>query len=185
MKKKFICVFCGSAKGQGQEYLNLGKNLGKMIADSGLGLVYGGASIGLMASVANGVLENGGEVIGVIPKALVDYEVAHDQLTKLHVVETMHERKQLMYDLSSVFLTLPGGMGTMDEMFEVLTWTQLKYHDKKSYILNFNGFYDSLLAFLSHSHKQGFIKAEHLNLLQELKNADELKEILGNYFKTQ
>ena len=114
----------------------------------------------------------------MIPQALVDYEVAHSGLTQLHVVDNMHQRKQLMYDNADAFLSLPGGMGTLDEMFEVLTWTQLKYHQKPSYILNFEGFYDSLLSYLRHSNAEGFIKGEHLNLLHELKTLSDVEKIL-------
>ena len=156
---KYLCVFCGSAKGNDPKYLKLGEEIGKILVRNNVGLVYGGASIGLMGAIADSVLKNGGSVIGVIPKALVDYEVAHSGLTKLHVVDNMHQRKQLMYDNADYFLSLPGGMGTLDEMFEVLTWTQLKYHEKPSYILNFEGFYDSLLSYLRHSNAEGFIKS--------------------------
>ena len=176
---KNLCIFCGSASGRGEKYLELGTRLGELLAKNQIGLVYGGASIGLMGAIADSVLNNGGYVTGVIPKALVEYEVAHNNLSKLHVVENMHQRKQLMYDLSHAFLTLPGGMGTLDEMFEVLTWTQLKYHEKKSYILNDDGFYDSLLAYLRHSHAEGFIKFEHLELLHELRNLENLEKIIS------
>ncbi len=145
MKK--LCVFCGSAKGHDPKYLKLGDKIGEMLVQNNIGLVYGGASIGLMGAIADGVLNRGGKVIGVIPKALVDYEVAHAHLSELHVVENMHQRKKLMYDFSDAFLSLPGGMGTLDEMFEVLTWTQLKYHSHKSYVLNFDGFLNRCLAF--------------------------------------
>jgi hypothetical protein len=131
-----------------------------------------------MGAIADSVLKNGGQVIGVIPKALVDYEVAHKNLSELIITEDMHQRKQKMYDLSDAFLSLPGGMGTLDEMFEVLTWTQLKYHSKPSYIFNFEGFYDSLLSYLSLSTKEGFIKVEHLNLLTEIKNIEALENLL-------
>lgn len=178
MKK--LCIFCGSASGKGTDYLQLGDRIGELLVRYEVSLVYGGASIGLMGAIADGVLKRGGKVIGVIPKALVDYEVAHDNLSELYVVETMHQRKQMMYDLSDAFLSLPGGMGTLDEMFEVLTWTQLKYHEKKSYIFNHEGFYDSLLEYLNHSRDQGFIKGEHRELLQEIKVIDELEKILAS-----
>jgi uncharacterized protein (TIGR00730 family) len=176
MKK--LCVFCGSAKGNDPKYLKLGDKIGEMLVQHNIGLVYGGASIGLMGAIADGVLSRGGKAFGVIPQSLVDYEVAHSGLTELHVVENMHQRKKLMYELSDAFLSLPGGMGTLDEMFEVLTWTQLKYHSNKSYVLNYDGFYDSLLAYLHHSSKEGFIKTEHLNLLHELKDLSELEKEL-------
>lgn len=176
MKK--LCIFCGSASGQGTRYLELGKIIGEILVKNNIGLVYGGASIGLMGAIADSVLNHKGHVVGVIPKALVDFEVAHENLSELHIVENMHQRKQMMYDLSDAFLTLPGGMGTLDEMFEVLTWTQLKYHQKKSYIFNFEGFYDSLLSYLNHSAKEGFIKAEHLEYLYELKDLKTFEKVL-------
>lgn len=176
MKK--LCVFCGSAAGNHPKYVELGTEIGEMLVKNKTGLVYGGASIGLMGAIADSVLKNGGEVIGVIPKALVDYEVAHSGLSKLFVVDDMHQRKKLMYDNADAFLTLPGGMGTLDEMFEVLTWTQLKYHQKPSYILNFEGFYDSLLSYLRHSTTEGFIKGEHLHLLKELRSTEALEKLL-------
>jgi uncharacterized protein (TIGR00730 family) len=176
MKK--LCVFCGSAAGISPKYLEMGKRLGKFLANNNIGLVYGGASIGLMGAIADSAMANGGYVVGVIPKSLVEYEVAHSGLSELHVVNNMHQRKQLMYDHADVFLTLPGGMGTLDEMFEVLTWTQLKYHAKQSYIFNFDGFYDSLLDYLRSSHEQGFIKSEHLEYLREIKDVEALEKIV-------
>jgi uncharacterized protein (TIGR00730 family) len=174
MKK--LCIFCGSGAGRNPKYMELGTKIGELLVKNNIGLVYGGASIGLMGAIADSVLKNKGTVVGVIPKALVDYEVAHDGLSQLFVVDNMHQRKQLMYDHSDAFLSLPGGMGTLDEMFEVLTWTQLKYHQKPSYIFNFDGFYDSLLSYLRHSSAEGFIKGEHLNLLQEIKTLNELEK---------
>lgn len=176
MKK--LCVFCGSAAGRDPKYMDLGKKIGELLVKHNIALVYGGASIGLMGSIADSVMNNGGKVIGVIPKSLVDYEVAHDGLSELYVVENMHQRKQLMYDHADAFLSLPGGMGTLDEMFEVLTWTQLKYHQKPSYIFNFEGFYDSLLSYLRHSNCEGFVKNEHLDLLHEIKVLEDLEKVL-------
>jgi uncharacterized protein (TIGR00730 family) len=175
---KNLCIFCGSAAGKSEKYIEIGAKVGELLVKNNVGLVYGGASIGLMGAIADSVLKHGGSVIGVIPKSLVDYEVAHGGLSQLHIVDNMHQRKQLMYDNSDAFLSLPGGMGTLDEMFEVLTWTQLKYHQKPSYIFNFEGFYDSLLSYLRHSNAEGFIKGEHLELLQEIKNMNELEKLL-------
>ena len=141
-------------------------------------LVYGGATIGVMGAIANAVIDHGGVVIGVIPKHLVNYEIAHRGITELHVVEDMHQRKKLMYDLSDAFLSLPGGMGTLDEMFEILTWSQLKLHNKACFIYNFQNFYDSLLEYLRHSHREGFIQAAHLELLQELTSHEQLLSLL-------
>ncbi len=176
MKK--LCIFCGSAAGHNPKYVELGHAIGELLVKNNIGLVYGGASIGLMGAIADSVLKNKGTVIGVIPQSLVDYEVAHSGLSELHIVDNMHQRKKLMYDNADAFLSLPGGMGTLDEMFEVLTWAQLNYHQKPSYIFNFEGFYDSLLSYLRHSNEEGFIKGEHLNLLRELKTLGELEKIL-------
>jgi uncharacterized protein (TIGR00730 family) len=178
MKK--LCVFCGSADGSSPAYLEMAMNLGKLMAQKEIALVYGGASIGVMGAIADAVLANGGTVIGVIPKTLVDYEIAHKGLTELHVVDDMHQRKKLMYDKSDAFLSLPGGMGTLDEMFEILTWSQLKLHSKRCFIYNFRGFYDSLLAYLDHSHKEGFIKAQHLSMLEEIKDEAALLSVVNS-----
>ncbi|MBC7428244.1 MAG: TIGR00730 family Rossman fold protein [Bacteriovorax sp.] len=176
MKK--LCIFCGSASGQGTKYIEFGTKIGELLVQYKIGLVYGGASIGLMGAIADSVIKNGGHVTGVIPRALVHYEVAHNGLSELIVTENMHQRKQMMYDCADAFLSLPGGMGTLDEMFEVLTWTQLKYHEKPSYIFNFDGFYDSLLSYLKHSQSEGFIKTDHLKLLTEIKDLGSLEKLL-------
>ncbi len=176
MKK--LCIFCGSASGNTVAYRELARAVGVLLAKNNIGLVYGGATIGVMGAVADAVLENGGVVIGVIPKTLVDYEIAHKGLTELHIVEDMHQRKKLMYESSDAFLSLPGGMGTLDEMFEILTWSQLKLHSKPCFIYNFQGFYDSLLAFLNHANAEGFIKGEHLSLLKEVKDEESLVSVI-------
>lgn len=178
MVVKKLCVFCGSADGNNPEYLTMAKELGKMLAENKIGLVYGGATIGVMGAIADSVLAHKGVVIGVIPKTLVDYEIAHKNLTELHIVETMHDRKKLMYDQSDFFLTLPGGMGTLDEMFEILTWAQLKIHSKPCFIFNFNKFYDSLLAHLRLCKTEGFLKPAHFDLLREVKTLDEIQNHL-------
>jgi len=162
---KRICVFCGSAPGTEPSYMKTAHEMGRLLVARGLGLVYGGGNIGLMGAVADGVLEAGGEVIGVIPHHLEAKELAHRGVTEMHVVETMLERKTLMASLSDGFVSLPGGMGTLDELFEMLTWTQLKQQDKPSGLLNQNGYYDKLLAFLDHAVAEGFIKAKHRDLL--------------------
>jgi uncharacterized protein (TIGR00730 family) len=131
-----------------------------------------------MGALADSVLQHHGKVIGVIPQSLVDYEIAHRHLSELYVVNSMHERKKLMYDRSDCFLSLPGGMGTLDEMFEILTWAQLKLHSKPCMIFNFNNFYDSLLAHLKYTQKEGFLKPEHLELLKEVKSLDEIQNHL-------
>lgn len=175
---KSLCVFCGSAPGKSPEYVEVARRLGEMLAENDVRLVYGGATIGVMGAVADGVLNKGGKVIGVIPQSLVDYEIAHPGLSELHVVSGMHERKAMMYELSDAFISLPGGMGTLDEMFEILTWAQLKYHNKPCYILNQGGFFDSLLSYLKHAHQEGFIKEAHMELLKEIKDIDELQKLL-------
>lgn len=172
MKK--LCVFCGSGKGRLEKYGVIGRVLGEEMAKGDIGLVYGGASVGVMASVADGCLENEGKVWGVIPKGLVDMEVAHDNLTELLIVDSMHERKKKMYDLSDAFVALPGGFGTLDELCEILTWAQLKYHNKPIYILNQDGFFDHLLKHFDHINREGFLKDEHLLLLTEVKSIQEL-----------
>lgn len=177
---KMLCVFCGSAEGKTPAYLEMARQLGEAMARNNVGLVYGGASIGLMGAIADAILASGGVVIGVIPKTLVNYEIAHEKLTELHIVEDMHQRKKLMYEKSDAFLSLPGGMGTLDEMFEILTWSQLKLHNKACFIYNFMGFYDSLLAYLRHSHQEGFIKAEHLSMLEEIKDHDGLLKFVNS-----
>jgi uncharacterized protein (TIGR00730 family) len=139
--------------------------LGRVLADRGIGLVYGGARVGLMGAVAEAVLAGGGEAIGVIPKALVEKEVAHTGLTELRVVTSMHQRKALMADLSDAFIALPGGWGTLDEMFEILTWAQLGLHNKPCGLLNVQGYFDRLLAFLDHTMEQGFVRPEYGALL--------------------
>jgi uncharacterized protein (TIGR00730 family) len=176
--KKRLCVFCGASSGKNPNYLTMASELGAMLAKNNIGLVYGGATIGVMGAIADSVLANGGEVIGVIPEHLVNYEIAHKNLTEIHIVSDMHSRKALMYEKSNYFLTLPGGMGTLDEMFEILTWAQLNLHHKPCYIYNFNGFYDSLLSHLKRIHEEGFMKREHLELLTEVKSLEEI----ANFF---
>jgi uncharacterized protein (TIGR00730 family) len=175
---KYLCVFCGSSKGNHSSYTEMASKLGEMMAKNNIGLVYGGATIGVMGAVADSVLKNGGSVIGVIPEHLVNYEIAHKNLTELHIVSDMHSRKKLMYEKSDYFLTLPGGMGTLDEMFEILTWAQLKLHHKPCFIFNFNGFYDSLLVHLKRIHEEGFMNKAHLDLLTEVKSLEEI----ANFF---
>lgn len=138
---------------------------GKMIAQKGYSVVYGGAKVGLMGQLANGALDHGGEVFGVIPKLIFDFEVSHDKITKLYTVESMHERKFKMMELSDAFIALPGGFGTMDELNEIITWRQIKLHNKPIAILNHNGYYDHYLEFLKVSVKAGLISQEHIDML--------------------
>jgi uncharacterized protein (TIGR00730 family) len=164
MKIKNICVNCGSNTGTMPEYLKAAIDLGRYLAKNNIGIVYGGAGVGLMGAVASSALHNNGKVIGVIPESFAD-RVAHSNLTELHIVSTMHERKTMMFELSDGFIALPGGMGTIEEIFEVLTWAQLGYHTKPCGILNISGYYDSMLTFLKNAVDQRFIRKEHKDLL--------------------
>jgi uncharacterized protein (TIGR00730 family) len=164
MEIKNICVNCGSNTGTRPEYLKAANDLGRYLAKNNIGIVYGGAGVGLMGAVASSALQNNGKVIGVIPESFAD-RVAHNNLTELHIVSTMHERKTMMFDLSDGFIALPGGMGTIEEIFEVLTWAQLGYHAKPCGILNICGYYDSMLAFLKNAVEQRFIRKEHKDML--------------------
>lgn len=162
---KSICVFCGSSTGNDPAYTEAARALGATFAERSITLVYGGGHVGLMGVVADAALETGGEVIGVMPKALIEREIGHTGLAKLHVVASMHERKALMSQLSDGFIALPGGNGTLEEFFEVVTWAQLGEHDKPCGLLNVAGFYDPLLAVLDHMTKSGFVSEEHRKLV--------------------
>lgn len=157
MKIKKICVYCGSSPGKNPAYLQAAESLAKHMCKRGIGLVYGGAAIGVMGAVANAVLDSGGEVIGVIPSSLAVKEVAHSGLTELHVVASMHERKAMMAELSDGFIALPGGWGTLEEIFEILTWAQLGFHHKPCGLLNVGSYYDGLIAFLDNAFEQQFV----------------------------
>ncbi|MFH1999530.1 MAG: TIGR00730 family Rossman fold protein [Planctomycetota bacterium] len=158
---KRICVFCGSSRGANELYAEEARQLGKEMAARGITVVYGAGNVGLMNELADAALENHGQVIGVIPKALVDMEVVHSGLTDLKVVETMHQRKALMAELSDAFIALPGGIGTMEEILEALTWTQLGIHQKPCALLNTNGYYEHLLKFLERAVNDRFLMKEH------------------------
>lgn len=173
-----VCVFCGSNAGTRPEYLKAARALGRGLVEAGIGLVYGGAGVGLMAEVANACLEAGGSVVGVIPRTLVEKELAHSGLDDLRVVGTMHERKALMADLADGFVALPGGLGTLDEMFEILTWAQLGLHDKPCGLLDVDGYYRHLMAFLDHAVSQGFVHPEHRSMLVM---AEEPAELLAEF----
>ena len=162
---KRICVYCGSSSGANPVHREAAENLGALLAARGIGLVYGGGNVGLMGIVADAALQAGGEVIGVIPTALMDKELGHAGVTKLHVTASMHERKQLMADLSDGFISLPGGIGTLEELFETFTWLQLGFHGKPVGLLNVAGFYDHLLAFLRHAADERFLGPAHLESL--------------------
>lgn len=156
-----VCIFCGANSGNDPSYVAEAKTLAGLLVSNGLGLVYGGASIGIMGTLADAVLAGGGRVHGVIPQALADKEVAHKSLTELRVVKTMHERKKLMFDLSEYFITFPGGFGTLDETFEIITWKQIEIHQKPLVFLNTNGFYTPLIEFIDKAVAAGFIKPQH------------------------
>jgi uncharacterized protein (TIGR00730 family) len=160
-----VCVFCGSRRGVGARYVEAARQFGTALARRGLGLVYGGGHIGLMGVLADAVLAAGRPVVGVIPRALADKELAHTGLTELIVVETMHERKAVMADRSDAFAALPGGYGTGDELFEILTWAQLGLHRKPVGLLNVAGFFDPLLAWLDHAVREDFLSADHRRLV--------------------
>lgn len=154
-KQPLIALYCGSRAGNNPIYREKAIELAHGIAEQGFGLVYGGASIGLMGQVADSVLANGGEAVGVIPEFMLDYEVAHAGLTELHVVETMHERKAMMAERASAFIALPGGLGTFEEILEIATWGQLNQHQKPMILYNVNGFYNALIAQLDHAVQEG------------------------------
>jgi uncharacterized protein (TIGR00730 family) len=161
----YICVFCGSSRGARPAYVEAARGVGSALARAGLGLVYGGGRVGLMGTVADAALAEGGRVIGVIPEPLATSEIAHDGLTELHVVRGMHERKALMAEKSAGFLTLPGGVGTFEEFFEILSWAALGLHHKPIGILNVEGYFDPLLALFNHATAERFLRPEHLDLL--------------------
>ncbi|MBG9782916.1 TIGR00730 family Rossman fold protein [Shouchella lehensis] len=180
MKKK-IAVFCGSASGTNPIYIEEAKRLGSLLAEQNRGLVYGGAQVGCMGAIANQVLEKEGHVHGVIPKKLMRVEVAHQHLTQLDVVETMHERKAKMAELSDAFVALPGGAGTLEEWFEVFTWAQLGYHQKPCGVLNVAGFYDPFLSMIDHTIEQGFMNPQYKELIIVADSSESLLKQLDDY----
>jgi uncharacterized protein (TIGR00730 family) len=178
---KRLAVYCGSATPADPRYVDNARAVGAALAARGIGVVYGGGRLGLMGAVADGALAAGGEVIGIIPRALVDLEVAHRGLTELHVVDTMHQRKQAFTDLSDGFVTLPGGTGTMDELWEAMSWAQLGYHAKPVGLLNVAGFYDGLLQFVATMAETGFLRPQHRGLLIADSDLDALLGRMGAY----
>ena len=176
-----VCVYCGSSAGSRDDYSSAAEALADQLVSRGLGLVYGGAHVGLMGRIANRVLAQGGKVIGVIPEALVDFEVAHEGLTSLEVVPDMHVRKARMSELADGFVAMPGGLGTLEELFEMLTWSQLGFHAKPVGLLNVAGYYDQLLGFLDHAASEGFMKTEHRALLLSASDASELLTSLSGW----
>ncbi|WP_430446589.1 TIGR00730 family Rossman fold protein [Sphingorhabdus contaminans] len=162
---KRLAVYCGSATPEDPIYIETARSVGRRLAERGIGVVYGGGRLGLMGAVADSALEAGGEVIGIIPEALVGAEVAHKGCTELHVVSGMHERKARFTDLSDGFITIPGGVGTMDELWEAISWSQLGYHQKPVGVLNVAGFYDELIAFNAKMINVGFIRPQHAGIM--------------------
>jgi len=174
-----ICVFCGSSVGSRPAYVAAARELGRTLAERGLGVVFGGGKVGLMGVLADAALAAGGEAIGVIPEAMVAREIAHNGLTELHVVHSMHERKTLMADLADAFIALPGGYGTFEEFFEAVTWTQLGIHQKPCGLLNVEGYYDALLALLNRAVSDGFIREANRSLIVDASDVRTLLEKLG------
>ena len=181
---KAICIFCGSSTGLRPTYQEAAAELGALLAQSRIQLVYGGGNIGLMGTVADSCMAAGGEVVGVIPKALVDKEHGHSGITRLEVVSDMHERKARMAVLADGFLALPGGIGTLEELFEVMTWSQLGIHGKPIALVNVDGFFDPLLAMLDHTLAEGFLRLQHRRLLiaaEEPRAAlEQMRELMHN-----
>ncbi len=178
---KRICIFCGSSQGKDNSYGTAANELGRHFAKNDIELIFGGGRVGLMGIIANAVINAGGKTTGIIPKRIVDMEIAHNGLTQLHIVDTMHERKALMAQLSDGFIAMPGGFGTLDELSEVLTYNQLRYYDKPVGIFNVNGYFDGLLSFLDHCMHEGFVRPEHRHNILVSDNAEELIEMMKDY----
>jgi uncharacterized protein (TIGR00730 family) len=174
-----VCVFCGASTGRSPAYARAARAFGAAAAANGLGVVYGGGRVGLMGSVADGALAAGGEVVGVIPQSLVDRELAHRGLTELHVVGSLHERKALMAELSDAFVALPGGFGTLDELLEQLTWSQLGLHDKPVGLLDVDGYWRPLIALARHATQEGFVRESDLAAIAVATDADGLLDRLA------
>lgn len=182
---KSICIYCGAATGVRPEYAEAARDLGRRMAEAGIRLVYGGGKVGLMGIIADAVLAHGGQAIGIIPKALMEKEVGHTGLTELHVVENMHQRKQMMADLSDAFIAMPGGIGTCEELFEVFTWLQIGYHAKPIGLLNVENYYDPLLVFLKSMVTEQFLKAPQLDQLQIAASPESLLETMRHFKPSQ
>jgi len=178
MKINSLAVFCGSKNGNNPVYINHAKELGNLLAKKNITLIYGGGGTGIMGAVADAMLESGGKVIGVITKKLVDWEHQHQGITDLSIVDDMHIRKQRMYDLCDAAVILPGGVGTLDEFFEMVTWNQLSIHDKKIYIINSDNFFDFLLKHILQMEKQGFLYESVLERITVLDEPEQLLEYL-------
>ncbi|MFG0755820.1 TIGR00730 family Rossman fold protein [Pseudomonas sp. TYF_14] len=181
MPVRSVCVFCGASMGANPAYREAAVALGQAIARRGLTLVYGGGAVGLMGVVADAAMAAGGEVVGIIPQSLLDAEVGHKGLTRLEVVDGMHARKARMAELSDAFIALPGGLGTLEELFEVWTWGQLGYHAKPLGLLDVNGFYDKLGGFLDHIVEEGFVRPQHRAMLLLGQQPDELLDEMDSF----
>ncbi len=178
---KRIAVYCGSATPADPVYMKTARRVGEALAARGIGVVYGGGRLGLMGAIADAALAAGGEVIGIIPEALRSAEVTHTGCSEIHIVSGMHERKRMFTDLSDAFLTIPGGVGTMDELWEAVSWAQLGYHTKPVGLLNVAGFYDHLIAFNSHMAEIGFVREAHRNILVSDDDLERLLDRLAHY----
>ena len=178
-----ICVYCGSKSGTEGKYVPIAESLGQAIARAGMRLVYGGGNVGLMGSLAEAVMADGGGVTGVIPRALRDRELAHSDVDELIVVDDMHERKALMAARADAFVALPGGYGTLEELFEAVAWAQLGIHQKPVSLLNAHGFFDHLIAFLDHANGEEFLRAQHRSLLRVESDPDRLVSELAHYVR--
>jgi len=173
-----VAVYCGSRLGNNEVYEQAARELGSALADNGMGLVYGGASIGLMGAVADEVIQGGAQAVGVIPTFMLKHEIAHEQLTRLHLTDTMHTRKTVMAEYADAFITLPGGLGTLEEIMEIATWRQLYQHEKPMIILNINGFYDCMIEHLKYTAEQGFMKQQDLERLVVCNSINEAIDML-------
>jgi uncharacterized protein (TIGR00730 family) len=173
-----VCVFCASNTGVDPRFADAARELGEWLAQNQIGLVYGGGRVGLMGILADACLAARGRVVGVIPRSLVERELAHSGLSELRVVSSMHERKAVMADLSSAFVALPGGMGTFDELFEIITWAQLGFHAKPICIVNTAGYFDPLIAMVGHAHASGFVAPQHRELLKVAPTVSRVPETL-------
>ena len=179
MNIKAATVFCGSKLGNDIAYVQVAENIGQMLANKGITLVYGGGNKGIMGAIANACLQAEGKVIGIIPKLLLAWEAQHEGLTELIVTESMHARKLLLYEKCDIAIILPGGMGTLDELFEMLTWNNLKIHNKKVYIMNVNGYYDTLIQLLDNMDAQGFMYESWRTRLIECKSVQNFMDALA------
>lgn len=181
MLMKQVCIFCGSYAGAQPMYMEAAHAIGLGLAERSIGLVYGGGRVGLMGAIADGTIAGGGYVTGVIPQSLVDRELAHKGLNELHIVTSMHERKAMMAQIAEGFIALPGGFGTLDELFEIITWAQLGFHRKPIALLNVGGYFNPLLAFIAHMATKGFIKPEHSTAMLVKAEVDDLLDTLLAY----